>query len=414
MTTPDPNAPATEPDTTVGGGNPDPASGVVNQPYETPPDAAGPPVHGTRETDDVSGGTVGSGIGRVGDTDSHVADPKVLDDTTQGGGFTISGDVGDTDSHTHDPNVAPPDTTIGGGGINTTANPAYRTNLPLPSAEEKDTTTTFGGTGGEVSGSPDTTVIGTGTNPNAAEPGLTNSAYNVGGTKDTTYLGSVYGGNAPANDGTPAAAPTGVTAVLITGRPAATVSWTPPANAAATKVTRYVIESNTLGTQEAPANATSVEFEQGLIPGETYTFTVYAQTTQGSGRRSAPSAALFIPSNRNLVADTILDDGLAPNNPVGAPSQVTPAPVATAGAAASKQITITWTTPASNGNSAITGYSIVPYVGGVAQAAIPVGVVLTYTYTSALAGNSDYFTVAAVNAVGTGTPSAHSNTVVAP
>lgn len=304
----DPNAPATEPDTTTGGGNPDPAPGVTDPAYRKPAEA-GPPVAGTFQTDGYSGGTVNQGIGRVGDTDPHTADPGTLGDTTTGGGFTIGGDVGDTDSHSHDPNVAPPDTTIGGGGINTTANPAYRTNLPLPSAEEKDTTTQFGQESVSA-GSPDTTVVGTGVNPNAAEPGITNSAYNVGGTKDTTYAGAAFGGNAPANDGTPPAAPTGVTAVLVAGRSAVTVSWTPPANAGTTKVTRYVIESNTTGTEQAPANATSVQFEQGLIPGQTYTFTVYAESAQGSGRRSAASAPLLIPSHRNLVADTDRDDGL--------------------------------------------------------------------------------------------------------
>lgn len=299
MTNPN-NTDANSPDTTVGGGS-DYTPGSDDPNYVAPPSGAGAPVE-ERDTTATPGGTSNSNTGAGGPA---ATEPETSTQSPLGG----AGRTGDTDSHTRDPNTAEPDTTVGGGGIGSTAAPAYRTSTPDAPGDEKDTSTTYGGTGGSTAGSPDAAKVGGVVNPNAAEPGLTNSAY-ASGNADTSYIGSSPGGNAPANDGTPTSAPTGVTAVLVADRSAVTVSWTPPANAAATKVTRYVVESNTQGTEQAPANATSVEFEQGLIPGQTYTFTVYAETTQGSGRRSAASAPVTIPSHGNLAADTTRADGL--------------------------------------------------------------------------------------------------------
>jgi hypothetical protein len=510
MTTP--NADAQSPDTTTGGGeNLYPGTPQdQQQPYEAPPDQQGPAAN-ERQTDDLSGGAP---VGRTGDTDSHLNDPRttVADTTIPGGGAGGIGQVGDTDPHTKDPvDYSTRDTTVLGGGVSAdSTGQAYRAPSQGAPASELDTS----GRSGVLSvnpGSPDAAVVGntSGVNPNAVEPGLTDSASFVT-VRDTTYAGAPTFTPVPAQLGTPSA-PTGVTAVLTPNSDAVTVSWTPAGDAATTGVREWQVESNTTGTVRVGKEVNSVDFDEGLIPGQTYTFTVFAVTYNGTGRRSAPSAPVTIPSHRNLAADADQDEGLGrpagvpatmaaptavagapgsnlitvnwvapaasgspspiqgytvtpylagvaqapvavgnvltlaytPSTPGGSytftvaatnlvgtgvaspqsspatiapanvPAQVAPAPVATAGAAASKQITVTWTAPASNG-SPITGYSVVPYVGGVAQAAVPVGNVLTYTYTSAASGDSDYFTVAAVNAVGTGAASANSNTVAAP
>ena len=88
----------------------------------------------------------------------------------------------------------------------------------------------------------------------------------------------------------------------------------------------------------------------------------------------------------------------------GAPTGAT----ATAGNATAQ---MSWTAPASNGGSPITGYVVTPYVGSVAQPATAVGNV-TSTPVSGLTNGTAYtFKVAAQNIVGSGTQSAASNVV---
>ena len=85
------------------------------------------------------------------------------------------------------------------------------------------------------------------------------------------------------------------------------------------------------------------------------------------------------------------------------------APTATAGITSA---TVTWTAPASN-NSPITGYIVTPYLNGVAQTPVSYDAsTTTRTLTGLTAGASYTFTVAAVNAIGTGAASPQSNAVV--
>jgi hypothetical protein len=73
--------------------------------------------------------------------------------------------------------------------------------------------------------------------------------------------------------------------------------------------------------------------------------------------------------------------------------------------ASATSATVTWTAPGSNGGSAITGYTITPFPAG---SSTTVGVVTTGTATGLTAGPYT-FKVAAINANGTGSPSASSN-----
>ncbi len=73
---------------------------------------------------------------------------------------------------------------------------------------------------------------------------------------------------------------------------------------------------------------------------------------------------------------------------------------------------MSWTAPASN-NSPITSYIVTPYISGVAQAPLTFDAsTTTRTLTGLTAGASYTFTVAAVNAIGTGAASPQSNAVI--
>ena len=73
--------------------------------------------------------------------------------------------------------------------------------------------------------------------------------------------------------------------------------------------------------------------------------------------------------------------------------------------------TVSWSAPAGNGGTAVTGYVITPYKSGVAQTAVTVGNVTSYHFAGLTCGGSYTFTVAAKNAAGTGSASSQSNNV---
>ena len=83
------------------------------------------------------------------------------------------------------------------------------------------------------------------------------------------------------------------------------------------------------------------------------------------------------------------------------------------GVAGNSQVVLSWTAPASDGGSAITGYVVTPSIGGVAQ--IPVAfssTATTQTVTGLTNGTAYTFTVAALNAAGTGPDSAPSAAII--
>lgn len=83
------------------------------------------------------------------------------------------------------------------------------------------------------------------------------------------------------------------------------------------------------------------------------------------------------------------------------------APTAVSGAAGNREILVSWTPPSSNGNSAITGYTVTSSAGGTATTSGATSV----TMPGLINGTPYTFTVIATNAIGNSSPSAASQPV---
>ena len=243
-------------------------------------------------------------------------------------------------------------------------------------------------------------------NGTAQAPILTNStstSYTVTGLSDgTAYTFAVAAINAngtganstqsaavtPAAPNVPAA-PTNVQATPHDKSVALT--WTAPADGGS-PITGYQVTPYINGAAQTPipTNSTSTSYTAtGLTNGTNYTFAVAAINAVGTGANSSQSS---------------------PVAPFGATAPA--APTSVQGTPQDKSVALSWTAPASDGGSAITGYQVTPYVGGVAQTAIPTNSTATnYTVTGLTNGTAYTFTVAAINAVGTGTPSSASASI---
>jgi titin len=178
------------------------------------------------------------------------------------------------------------------------------------------------------------------------------------------------------------------------GDGSATVNWRPPTSNGGSPVTGYVVSvfagagTQVLSTVTAGANATSAPVP-GLANGTAYRFSVAAVNAAGTGPASSRS------------------NSVTPRAAAGAPEIGTATP-------GRRSATVTWTAPAANGGSAITGYVVRVFAGDSTQAqrSVTVGRSATRATISNLVNGTSYrFSVAAVNAVGTGAASALSNSV---
>ena len=171
--------------------------------------------------------------------------------------------------------------------------------------------------------------------------GLTNGVAYTFTVKATNDIGDSVASAASAAV-TPATVPGAPTAVAgAVGNARVTVSWTAPVDNGGSAVTGYTVQAYNATTGLAVAlktctTATTSCAVAGLTNGTAYTFKVKATNAAGSGVESSASASVI---------------------PATAPG----APTAVGGLSGNGQVTVSWTAPATNGGSAITGYTVQAY-----------------------------------------------------
>ncbi len=222
-------------------------------------------------------------------------------------------------------------------------------------------------------------------------PGVTNSIV-PGLVNGTAYSFTVVATNAVGSSPaatSPEVTPAGVprapgTPVAVAGDASAALSWSRPSDNGR-PLTGFTITPRD-GTRALPAvtvgPTTTTATIAGLTNGTSYTFDVRA--TNGAG--TSP------PSVTNPVTP------VAPPLTATAPD----APRSPTVVAGSRSATVSWTPPSSVGGSPVTGYTVAPYDGAVALAAVRVGPAATVATVTGLANGTTYtFQVTATNAGGT-------------
>lgn len=180
------------------------------------------------------------------------------------------------------------------------------------------------------------------------------------------------------------------------GNGSVTVSWSAPSSAGGSAITGYSViatpqvSGQTKGCTAAGTTSCTVT---GLVNGQSYTFTVSAENSAGSGPASAPSN---------------------PATPVGKPAP----PTFTSVTRGNGSAIVTWTPPTDTGGSAILSYTVsaFPAVNGVTKGCtttISGGVLPTTCEVTGLTNGVEYsFVASSTNRQGTSLPSARSDHVI--
>jgi fibronectin type 3 domain-containing protein len=159
-----------------------------------------------------------------------------------------------------------------------------------------------------------------------------------------------------------------------------TLSWHAPASDGGSAIMSYTVYrgTSTGGETRLTTLGTVLKYvDSGLANGQTYYYEVTATNGVGEGPKSDEASA----------------------TPVAVPTM----PLSLAAAAGQSKITLTWVAPVSDGGSSITGYRVYRASSTGAETLLStVGAILSYTDSGLTSGQTYYYEVSAVNAVGEG------------
>ncbi len=248
-------------------------------------------------------------------------------------------------------------------------------------------------TGSGITGYAITALQGT-TPVSTTTVGVQLSATLSGLTNGTSYTFKVaaaiatgYGtASVASNAVTPATVPgPPISVSASSGNASATVGWSAPISNGGASISSYTVTASPGGSSATVSGSTLSATVSGLTNGTSYTFSVIATNSQGSGTASDPSSSVTPSSGTATVPD-------APPTPTGTggPSQVT----------------LNWSAPASNGGAAITSYTVQTFQGGTLVSTLSVTAPSTSVVVAGLTNGLSYtFDVAALNSIGTGNAS---------
>ena len=185
----------------------------------------------------------------------------------------------------------------------------------------------------------------------------------------------------PTAPATPPGAPQGL--VATAGDATVTLTWSAPSSNGGSPITNYRIYRSTTGGGETPqatiGNVLTYS-DTAVTNGVTYYYEVSALNNVGEGPRSSEASATPI----------------APTTAPGAPRDL-------GAVAGDATVALAWSSPSSDGGSAITNYKVYRgTISGQLSLLATLPNVLSYTDSAVTNGQTYYYKVTAVNAVGEG------------
>ncbi|MBI3624079.1 fibronectin type III domain-containing protein, partial [Candidatus Saccharibacteria bacterium] len=175
---------------------------------------------------------------------------------------------------------------------------------------------------------------------------------------------------------------------VVQGNAQAAVSWVTPTNNNGSAITGYKVTPYIGYTAQATRIFNSTSTTQtitGLTNGQSYTFSVAATNSRGTGAQAVSSSAIT-----GTASPPLQPTGVTGNN----------------------QATVSWSAPTTNNGSPVTGYAVTPYLAGVAQIPYTFNSTATsQTLTSLTNGQSYSFKIAAINSNGIGSQSAATTSI---